>query len=555
MRCGRLMFSVLACSTLSCLAWPGPDFEVYHRTDDLLARVRRMTDSSGGKLKRNHLTAVSTPQSTTPGATGTLEMVASQTANAAAPGEALRVMIICGEHGREMITSEVGYYFLALLAGAEATEFPKVAPPSAELKADLARIGSVADFKVVPIMNHEARRKVENGEICARNPRGTDLERNWGYKWSAEVEFPDEEFPGKAPFTEWELVALREEIVAWKPHVYVIVHSGEYGMYTPWTSKKERPPNSAQMMKALQITNQKHCQCHTGAFAEGAYTVPGSSIDWVYDQGVQFSYVWEIYGVKPDTHRDDCFRMFNPLTHEGLQKELHRWAHAFLTLASAVHADLSATMQLKQPGAPSVAAAPGGPAVVAAGAPVPAARQPGIVTNLEGGVKLERVRPGFGAIPERGDLVSVHYTGRLASSGLEFDSSHARGAPIDFTLGVGQVIRGWDIAVAAMQVGDRATVHIPAALAHGSRGAGGDSVPPYADLVFDVTLVEVKHEPSGDSMHTILAVEEVVEKSIHDAAVWSTTHISMAISGAIVVVVLVCYLVHSNSSRKSQHIV
>ncbi|WGK63826.1 peptidylprolyl isomerase [Croceiramulus getboli] len=92
--------------------------------------------------------------------------------------------------------------------------------------------------------------------------------------------------------------------------------------------------------------------------------------------------------------------------------------------------------------------------------------------------------------PQKGDTVSVHYKGQLID-GTVFDSSYKRNAPIDFQIGVGQVIPGWDEGIGLLTVGDKARLVIPSNLAYGSQGAGG-VIPPNASLIFDVELVAVK---------------------------------------------------------------
>lgn len=102
---------------------------------------------------------------------------------------------------------------------------------------------------------------------------------------------------------------------------------------------------------------------------------------------------------------------------------------------------------------------------------------------------------GDGESPQRGQKVQVHYTGYLAEDGTKrgkkFDSSVDRGQPFVFTLGVGQVIKGWDEGVAMMKVGDKSTLIIPPDLGYGARGAGG-AIPPNATLIFDVELLGIK---------------------------------------------------------------
>ena len=84
----------------------------------------------------------------------------------------------------------------------------------------------------------------------------------------------------------------------------------------------------------------------------------------------------------------------------------------------------------------------------------------------------------------------MHYKGQLAD-GTVFDSSYKRNDPIEFTLGVGQVIAGWDEGIALLHVGEKARIVIPSTLAYGSQGAGG-VIPPNANLIFDIELVAIK---------------------------------------------------------------
>ena len=94
---------------------------------------------------------------------------------------------------------------------------------------------------------------------------------------------------------------------------------------------------------------------------------------------------------------------------------------------------------------------------------------------------------GTGVAAQVGDTLSVNYTGKL-EDGTVFDTSVGK-APIQFTLGVGQVIQGWDQGIAGMKVGGKRLLIIPAALAYGSAGRG--SIPPNATLIFEVSLVGV----------------------------------------------------------------
>lgn len=109
----------------------------------------------------------------------------------------------------------------------------------------------------------------------------------------------------------------------------------------------------------------------------------------------------------------------------------------------------------------------------------------------------EDARVGVGAEAQPGRRVVVHYTGWLYEEsrpdrkGAKFDSSRDRNEPFSFSLGAGEVIRGWDEGVAGMRVGGQRTLTIPPNLGYGARGAGG-VIPPNATLLFEVELLEIR---------------------------------------------------------------
>jgi FKBP-type peptidyl-prolyl cis-trans isomerase len=105
------------------------------------------------------------------------------------------------------------------------------------------------------------------------------------------------------------------------------------------------------------------------------------------------------------------------------------------------------------------------------------------------GLRYKIIQQGNGAQAEPKKKVKVHYEGSL-ENGQVFDSSFQRKEPIEFTLGIGQVISGWDEGISLLKVGDKARFVIPSELGYGSRGAGG-VIPPNATLIFDVELVSV----------------------------------------------------------------
>ena len=127
--------------------------------------------------------------------------------------------------------------------------------------------------------------------------------------------------------------------------------------------------------------------------------------------------------------------------------------------------------------------------------PLPAAEGvPAKMTELPDGLKYADTKIGDGPAARTDHKVRVHYTGWLLENGgkgKKFDSSLDRGQPFAFTLGTGQVIRGWDEGVAGMKVGGKRTLEIPPDLGYGARGAGG-VIPPNAMLIFDVELLAVE---------------------------------------------------------------
>lgn len=112
-------------------------------------------------------------------------------------------------------------------------------------------------------------------------------------------------------------------------------------------------------------------------------------------------------------------------------------------------------------------------------------------TTTPSGLKYFDITVGSGIVAKSGSQIRCHYIGTL-EDGKEFDNSYKRNEPFPFTLGTGQVIKGWDEGVVGMKVGGKRKLIIPSELAYGARGAGSGKIPPNATLIFEIELLGAK---------------------------------------------------------------
>lgn len=105
-------------------------------------------------------------------------------------------------------------------------------------------------------------------------------------------------------------------------------------------------------------------------------------------------------------------------------------------------------------------------------------------------LKIIETLEGTGKAAVKGALLIVQYEG-LLENGIKFDSSYDRGAPFQFVIGTGRVIKGWDLGVMGMKVGGKRTLFVPSHLAYGERSVGS-LITPHSNLIFHVELLEVR---------------------------------------------------------------
>ncbi|XP_022999692.1 putative metallocarboxypeptidase ecm14 isoform X2 [Cucurbita maxima] len=243
-----------------------------------------------------------------------------------------RILLSFGQHGRELITTELALRILLILS--EEQLLPHM---------DRASLSNTLDklvIKVVPMENLNGRRLVEDGDLCERrNGRGVDLNRNWSVDWGKkEKDYnPYEENPGFAPFSEPETQMMRKLALTFDPHIWVNVHSGMEALFMPYDHKNTTPDSQiAQQMKLLlEELNTLHChqRCMIGSGGGSVgYLAHGTATDFMFDKArIPMAFTFEIYGYEAASPKD-CFRMFNPTDPTTFNRVLGDWSAAFFTI-------------------------------------------------------------------------------------------------------------------------------------------------------------------------------------------------------------------------------
>ncbi|XVF74120.1 hypothetical protein PTKIN_Ptkin13bG0034800 [Pterospermum kingtungense] len=301
--------------------------DLYHSSNDLIEQIKSLVHQHPDKL------TVETIKAGNRGYEAEITVVTyCQNWKGSDDKSKFRILLSFGQHGRELITSELAWRILSILS--EEQFLPKM---------DRGSLNGTLDnliIKVVPMENLNGRKLVEAGDLCERrNGRGVDLNRNWSVDWGKkEKDYdPYEENPGTAAFSEPETQIMRNLALSFDPHIWINVHSGMEALFMPYDHKNTTPDGlpSHQMRSLLEELNEVHChkRCMIGSGGGSVgYLAHGTATDYMYDVAkVPMAFTFEIYGDDTASTKD-CFKMFNPVDHTTLKKVLNDWSAAIFTI-------------------------------------------------------------------------------------------------------------------------------------------------------------------------------------------------------------------------------
>jgi len=222
--------------------------------------------------------------------------------------ETMRTFLLFGEHPRELISAEIGLAFLSQICNS--------ALPSSIL--------------AVVNANPKGRQLVEAGDYCRRtNSAGVDINRNWDYHWKSQEVF-SETYSGSFPFSETETLEIKQLLENYSPHLFISVHSGRVGLYTPYAFSKQEPLNK-ELLEVMQTINKKYCLCTVGPAAKKLhYESYGNCLDYAYDVAkVPFAFAWEVFEDSNlsflQSSAQQCLGFFNPTEEQLYQETIDKW--------------------------------------------------------------------------------------------------------------------------------------------------------------------------------------------------------------------------------------
>ena len=310
-------------------------FSLYHTVTEMHAEFESMTFSCGRELKLKTVNGIDIIDMPSAGPTS--------------------AFLLFGEHARELVSPETALELVRRLC---------------------RKTDDGVTYRIIPDANPKGKQGVEAGNFCMRtNDRGVDLNRNWmestegsdreksGHAVSIMlnstmvVNQSSEDFEstqtnsGAMPFSEIETATVRDVLIEFNPTLFISIHSGTRGMYTPWASDghadsfwrsfvpaEERAHNDFKRMKELiSSVDDKRCNCPLGeAFDKIGYSSSGTCIDWAYTNlKTRWVYAFEIYN-DYSNGLDDCFALFNPISRSQLGEVTQNWAEAILEVAQLV---------------------------------------------------------------------------------------------------------------------------------------------------------------------------------------------------------------------------
>lgn len=330
-------------------------WESYHRTEDIVSWLELASVQHPNRLKLEKVQAEDDP----------LELpVVTITDYEAPEDDKVDVMMVFGEHARELISAEVGLWLVRTLLGeSDAIEegnevsdalgrfFPEERRPES-FGAWASALLKHVRFTIVAVENPSMRQAVERGEYCLRgNARGNDLNRNWPFHWDNTTT------SGTAPLSEPESrIILKVAEGLSNLQAYVAVHSGEYAVYYPWDHTMVEPIGIPAGMGELMSSLSGQCVCNAGPGGKTAtYLAFGTSMDYFFKElKVPYSLTFEVYGrsgdgLKPQhgwpvvedrgsflTGKERCLREFNPENGQLYKEVVVRWVASLLKVADHV---------------------------------------------------------------------------------------------------------------------------------------------------------------------------------------------------------------------------
>ncbi|KAK9866978.1 hypothetical protein WJX84_000427 [Apatococcus fuscideae] len=299
----RLFLGYLILSANCFLLHAQVPWDVYHKTDEIVGFFQAAAAEQPSRVRlEQHIDEA------------TSDRLPVVTITDFASGEAGKevLLLVAGEHGRELITSDIIYWLGKALSG-KAEEL--LHWPTMQQVLSKAQVGTTGlkgnslelwlegllqkcIFKIVPVANIAARKQVEGGLLCQRTtPSGVDLNRNWPHAWKLE-EAGQEEYGGPKPLSEPQTRIVKALATAAQPRAFVNLHSGEYALYVPWDSQPTQaaglPADMDQVLDKLNV----FCQCMHGAGGKVAgYLAFGTSMDYLYQElQVPYPLTVEVYG-------------------------------------------------------------------------------------------------------------------------------------------------------------------------------------------------------------------------------------------------------------------